>query len=115
MTTFTNGPADGQILMISRAPHFLRVVESAGEFDALDQLDDKPTPEEAIHVYEIVGQPGMAFVDGTDPKTGKRFGRRVCIATYNYVGEVSDARIRETEDWKAWCEGRQFSPPLSAP
>lgn len=103
MSKFHDGPANGQTLLLGRAPRFLRVVETAGKFDALDQLTDEPTEQEAIHVYEIQTEPIVAFVDGTDPVTGRRFGRRVEIADYAWMpDQPADHDVRTTEAWQAW-------------
>lgn len=48
MTRFTDGPAQGLVLMLRRAARFLRVVHDGKKFDALDQLNDRPRPEERI-------------------------------------------------------------------
>jgi len=61
MTTFKDGPAKGQTLMLRRAQMFLRVVQDPkGTWDALDQPDDTPKPEERLYAYRIDGQPAMA-------------------------------------------------------
>lgn len=46
MTTFIDGPAKGQTLMLRRNPVYLIVTEENGKFDALDQLEDAPKPTE---------------------------------------------------------------------
>jgi len=43
MTRFLDGPAQGETLMLRRAPILLRVTrDPMGNFDGLDQLDDRP-------------------------------------------------------------------------
>jgi hypothetical protein len=103
MTRFEGGPAKGQTLMLRRAARFLRVTESAlpesgkTKWDALDQLDDQPMPDEKLHAYEIVGQPVMAFIDGTKCRG------RYAIATYRLVvPQPDDTSMRTTEAWHAW-------------
>lgn len=104
MSKFHQGPADGEMLMISRAPRFLRVVVGPNnKIDALDLLEDTPAPEEEIHIYEIQTEPITAFVDGT--KNGRRFGRAVQIADYAYFPEQpADHEVRTTEAWQAWVQ-----------
>ena len=83
MTTFLDGPAQGQTLTLSRAPYFLRAVVSGGKWDALDGLEDKPADREMIFVYRLAGQPGMAMMDGTGPD-GRRRGWVASMAKYRY-------------------------------
>lgn len=55
MAQFLDGPAAGVSLLLNRAPYFLRaVVDSKGNWDALDQGDDLPKPDETIYVYRIL-------------------------------------------------------------
>jgi hypothetical protein len=52
MSKILDGPAAGAFLSLGRSPYFLRVVRKpGGKWDALDQLDDTPEPDEEIHVY----------------------------------------------------------------
>lgn len=84
--------------MLKRSAYFLRVVECKGVFDALDQLNDSPRPEERLYAYRIVGKPGMAFVDG--PKV------RGCypIAIYEFIPEQpTDDQMRSSDAWHNWC------------
>lgn len=63
MTTFEDGPAAGQTLMLRRHPVFLRVVvDAAGKWDALDQLADRPALDEEVHVYRLVETGGMVCI-----------------------------------------------------
>lgn len=103
MTTFVDGPAKGQTLMLKRAARFLRVTEENGKFDALDQLGDSPKAAEKLFAYEIEGPPGYAFVDfGGKQRTASG---RYAIASYRFVPEQpSDDRLRNEELWDAWCK-----------
>lgn len=108
-TTFLDGPAQGVHLSLQRIPFFLRVTycERTKTWDALDQTDDVPKPEEKLFVYVNKSLDGGAFVDGRDPKTGKRFGRFEMMATYAVRPEQPpDAEIRTAEGWTAWCEAQ---------
>jgi hypothetical protein len=100
MTTFEDGPAKGQTLMLKRAAVFLRVVESNGTWDALDQLDDTPKPEEKIYAYQIIGKPGMMHLN----RGGGRSGW-YAIASYRLISpQPSDTEMRSTDAWWDWTE-----------
>lgn len=55
MISFIDGPAADINLQLRRAPRLLRVVfDPKGKtWDALDQLEDKPTRSEQVTVYEV--------------------------------------------------------------
>lgn len=99
MTTFQDGPAKGQRLMLRRAAHYLRVVESGGKFDALDQPDDQPEAGERLFAYEIVGEPSMCHIRASGGRGGS-----YPIATYRLVADQpADADMRTTQAWHSWC------------
>jgi hypothetical protein len=107
MTKFTNGPAQGQTLMLKRAPVFLRVVEKGGKIDALDQLSDIPEPDENLMAYTLSERPAMAFIDGTKCKGAYP------IASYHLVPDQPvDAVMRDDKNWGKWCEENAKSHPL---
>lgn len=100
--TFLDGPAEGVKLSLQRLVLFLRVVRSeSGSWDALDLLEDQAEPGETIFVYRHNGTEGSAFVDGRDPKTGKRWGRVEHIASYRLHSvqppDATFARQRDLE------------------
>lgn len=103
MTHFEDGPAKGQTLMLKRAPHFLRVVETDGTWDALDQLDDQPEPQEKIYAYRRVGKPGMVHIN-----TGrKNHGGFFSMAAYRFYSEQpADSQMRDSEQWQQWCRDK---------
>ena len=102
MTTFQDGPAKGQSLMLSRAVMFLRVVELAGKFDALDQPDDKPAGGEKIYAYEIASTPRMCHIRASGGRGGF-----YPIVEYRFIQEQpADADMRTTERWRAWVMQR---------
>lgn len=126
MTRFEDGPCKRAILHLQRTPIMLRVTmvfhHGNGErtgfgewdgqptFDALDQLDDVPKPEEKIFVYRLKDHSGVRFVDGRDKKTGKRWGRSERIATYAlYPTQPGDEILRDTAKWQQWCTELQAS------
>lgn len=101
MTIFNDGPAQGQKLMLKRAPFFLRVVRDGnGKFDALDQLDDSPAPGERLFAYVIIGLPGSCHVRAA----GNRGGFFV-MANYGVANpQPDDATMRDQDAWSSWCE-----------
>lgn len=102
MTTFEDGPAKGQNLMLRRAPVFLRVVERAGVWDALDQLEDTPAPDETIHAYALTAKPGGCHIN----RGGGRGGFYV-VAIYKQVNNPPPSDVmRETDRWAQWCHER---------
>jgi hypothetical protein len=131
MIHFQDGPAHGVMMELQRAPVLLRVVETPvlepdglPEFDALDQVDDTPKPEERIHVYVRIGGAGWAHVDFRD-KNGRRDSKNVITARYRlYERQPDDADARDTERWRTWAEAQREhlipnsqppNPPTEAP
>ncbi len=104
MTHFEDGPAKGQTLMLKRTPFFLRVVEADGKWDALDQLNDRPLPEEKIYVYKRTGKPGMVHLN----MGRKNHGGLFPMATYRVIDQQPrDADMRDNERWQRWCRGQE--------
>ncbi|MBK1884138.1 hypothetical protein JIN85_17085 [Luteolibacter pohnpeiensis] len=100
MTNFLDGPAAGQVLMLSRAPRFLRVVQCGLKFDALDSVHDTPRENEKIHVYQLVGQPGGIFISARGGRGGA-----ATVATYKLTShQPEDEEVRGTDDWRDWTE-----------
>ena len=105
MSHFKDGPAAGKTLSLSNAPPLLRVViDERGNVDALDGSGDSPRPGETVHVYRRVGDVTTGFIDGRDPKTGKRFGRRFASAEYVHFTEhvFSREELADRELWDRW-------------
>ena len=107
MTRFQDGPAVGQALMLHRAARFLRVTKSivsgVDKWDALDQLEDQPKPNETLFAYEIVNKPIMCHVNA-----GRRTGFYP-MAKYKFVNpQPTDADMRTEEAWDAWCKSRNM-------
>lgn len=111
-TKFLDGPAKDVRLSLSHAPAFLRVVTTgANAWDALDNPEDAPAPNEEVFVYALKGAMGGAFIDGRDPKTGKRFGRYEQINSYAFHDvQPSKETLRDKALWKAWCEQQPGKP-----
>lgn len=104
-TNFIDGPAAGTVLSLQRAPLMLRVVvDKDGKVDALDQLADSPKPNESVHCYIMAGPPGATgFIDGRDPKTGRRWGHPFASATYRlHDAPPADSIMRNNQQWAQW-------------
>ncbi len=109
MTSFLDGPAQGQSLMLKRCPIFLRVVvDGGGKWDALDQPEDRPRPGEQLFAYRIEGEPSMCHVR----RTGGR-GGFYAMGQYRFIlDQPEDAMMRDNQAWvhwvyKAWREKNQ--------
>jgi len=90
-------------LQLQRTPMFLRFVwdVKANTWDALDQLDDEPRPEEHVFAARLAGT-GSMHVDGV--RGGKRAGWWLRTATYELVEpQPDDATMRDTTQWQAWA------------
>jgi len=102
VTTFVDGPAAGATLMLTRAPLFLRaVVEFGSEWDALDQLQDRPKATERICVYRRDGAPGRIHI-----KRDRRHGGCgwFTVARYRVVEpQPDDATLRDQARFEVWA------------
>lgn len=100
MTSFVEGPAKGQHLMLKRAAQFIRVVEEAGKWDALDQPEDTPKPTEKIYAYQVHGEVNTCHIRASGGRGGF-----YPIANYRVVAEQpDDATMRHDGLWTAWCK-----------
>lgn len=98
MTTFQDGPAQGQRLMLKRAAMFLRVTECNGKWDALDQLNDRADHHEKLYAYRIVGVPGHCHINASGGRGGF-----YPVATYQfYDPQPTDSQMRDTGEWANW-------------
>lgn len=98
MTRFLDGPAAGVVLMLRRAPVYIRVVRGR-QWDALDQLDDTPEPDELVTAYQRVGNAGTVHIDFTRKRSAW-----FATATYRVVpDQPPDRVVRSTYLWRAWC------------
>ena len=64
MTTFLDGPAKGQRLMLKNSPQQLRVVfdVATNTWDALDQPGDEPKHSEMVFDYELKERKGTCHI-----------------------------------------------------
>lgn len=113
MTTYTDGPAKGHTMFLQRAPLLLRVVVTpAGEWDALDELDDTPARDETITVYHLVGEPTRIHIHASCKGGGRRCGWYQG-GEYRLVAEQpSDDVLRDRVSWQAWAtsEAGRYEP-----
>lgn len=106
MTRFLDGPAAGVVLMLRRAPLFLRVVHHAKRkepWDALDQLADVPGEHEELFAYERVAKPTFMHLkcSGKGAKGASGF---YAMAEYRLVAEQpAETVMRDTKAWRGWC------------
>jgi hypothetical protein len=106
VTTFEDGPAMAKTLCLRRSPRLLRVViSSAGEVDALDQLDDVPAMDEAIVVYRLVEDRGWIHINSRDRKTNRYTGGTFAMACYRlHSVQPPTSVLRSTSDWRIWAQ-----------
>lgn len=99
MTTFRDGPAKGQTLMLKRSPIYLRVTELLGTWNALDQLADVWEPGEALYCYRLAEKPGYMHVN-----TGRRpGGGSYPLSSYELVAEQPPAEtMKDNALWREW-------------
>jgi hypothetical protein len=111
MTRFEDGEARGQNLELNRSPLFLRVVKGPErKWDALDQLEDTPSPEESVYVYVLVRDGGVVHLYCQDSKTRRRYCRWTTLADYRrWHRQPEDAVMRDQEAWQAWCRSEVAS------
>ena len=99
---FIDGPAAGVTLVLGRAVLMLRVVQnSKGEWDALDQLNDKPRKDEQIHVYRFCGQAGRPYHIRSSKKGMSGWWTHM---TYEEWPNPGDEHLRTTKAWHQWCD-----------
>jgi hypothetical protein len=100
MIRFLDGPAEGQTLLLKRAPDLLRaVLKPDGRWDALDQLHDTPASNERIVVYRRHGAAHSVHVN-----MGRNGSGFYALAEYHVVDpQPSDDEVRATVAWRAWA------------
>lgn len=121
MTQFIDGPAEGQALHLKRSPTFLRVTKDrvSGSWDALDILEDTPTDEEDVYVYQLNSEPGICHTYSRKPGASGW----CMIAEYKLCVEqpIYDRDKREHAHWVEWvmshthlCDvkGKELAPHL---
>jgi hypothetical protein len=116
MIRFHDGPAAGTFLLLRRAPLFLRAVENmlSGEWNALDQPGDRPSPAEHVVLYRRHGPPGVAWI--CDGGRGGRWGRQAISAEYRLVDpQPPDDLLRDQARYEQWCQATYQSELTQEP
>jgi hypothetical protein len=104
MIKILDGPAAGQTLWLRRAPLYLRVVNLAGEIDALDQLDDEPRDDEVVYAYRAKGGKTSWVHLHVRGKHAKSRGGFWGSAEYELCPDQPAQEIlRDTERWREWA------------
>jgi hypothetical protein len=105
MIKLIDGPAAGTVLMLKRGPMFLRaVVNSKGQWDALDQPEETVASGEVPHCYVASDQIGMCHI-----RSGKR-GVSGFYAMGNYRLAAKQPSVEVMSDnakWRAWCDANR--------
>lgn len=104
MVSFEGGALHGELLLLKRAPQFLRgVVGADGSKDALDQLDDAPESGETLHAYALVSSRGMVHLYCSRSRKGNASGWYV-MAKYRAVeAQPAQEVMADTAKWREWC------------
>jgi hypothetical protein len=112
VTRFLDGPAAGTTLYLKRAPVYLRAVQGpagpthAGDWDALDQLEDEPRSSERIVVYRLEGEPTFCHINRGGRGSGFYRG-----GAYRVVEpQPTDLEVRSTAAWRAWVSVQVGQP-----
>jgi hypothetical protein len=106
LVKFLDGPAGGKALMLRRTPIYLRVVQSRGEFDALDQLTDTPAKDETITVYKRRDDLPMRkyHILCRRRRNGGTPSGWYFEASYSVLADQpEDSEVRSNEAWQAWA------------
>ncbi len=97
-TTFIDGPAKGQRLLLRRAVTFIRVTEKGGIWDALDQPEDSPIPDETLYAYRVAHFKGMCHMN-----FGRGRGGFYAIIDYKFCDpQPGESIMRDATKWSEW-------------
>lgn len=99
MTTFIDGPAKGQTLLLKNAPTYMRVVQNAaGKWDALDAPGDTPAVDETCHAYFRHEFRGSCHIN----RGGGR-GGFYAMADYRILGtQPAQEVMKSQKGWEDW-------------
>jgi hypothetical protein len=94
--------------MLRRCPLFLRVTSDDNEqWDALDQLEDRPSSKERLFAYRLEGEPSVCFVR----MTGGR-GGRFMVGEYRLIpDQPADTIMRNNAEWVNWVRRKYATEP----
>lgn len=91
--------------MLKRLACFLRVTNKGSTWDGLDMPFDEPDAAEKLYAYELAEFVGTAHIN-----MGRGRGGFYPIARYRLVpNQPSDAQMRTTKAWQAWCADQPSS------
>lgn len=109
MITFKDGPAAGKTLAVRSAPILLRAVRAPdGTWDALDQPNDQPRPDEFIAVYRRDGEVTTAHIN-----RGRAGSGWYALADYVlHDRQPDDATASDGAKWRAWAASQIEAPTL---
>lgn len=104
MTTFIDGPAQNTALTLKRTVKFLRVTQLNDHFDALDQPNDTPLPQESITAYRPKLHLGNCHINAGRGRSGF-----YPINQYQLVSpQPPDEILRDESKWSHWCHKNDF-------
>lgn len=100
-----NLPGFANVLLLQRTPVFLRfTLDGKDQWDALDQLDDEPRPDEQVVVAKLAGTTSL-HIDRVVNR--RRVGEWIKMLDYEPLAEQPpDEVVRDTVKWRAWCEAQ---------
>lgn len=92
-------------ITVERIPKFLRFTcagpLSSGNWDALDQLEDVPKPDEHVFAARLHST-SKVHIDRVVKR--KRVGEWITTAEYRMIDDgPPEAVLRDNEAWRAWC------------
>jgi hypothetical protein len=108
MSIFKGGMADGVSLSLRRAPIMLRVTkDKAGNFDALDQVEDVARPGETIALYRLATAPTRGFL--CCRSRGKKNSGYFESGEYELIdNQPADEILRDNQRYAEWCDANQL-------
>ena len=96
------GPAEGTY-GVRRAPVYLRAVVDrvTGEADVLDQLSDKASKDEDVHVYQLASEVGTVHLN-----RGSKGSGFYVMADYIHRPDVDGEPLRDNAAWQEWANAQ---------
>lgn len=113
-----DGPAQGQVFRLARAPIYLRFVFDGSAWDGLDQIGDTPRENETVYAYIRVADHGMVHINSRDRKTGKHNGGFFSHAEYRIIDPQPPIEVlSDNELWREWthAEHERNKPAADRP
>ena len=102
MLNLQDGPVKG-VYYCKRAPVFLRaVIDTNGDKDCLDQINDLPKPTEKVYVYQLQGEAGWMHIQARG-KGGKGLSGFYATGDYKHLPDVEGEALRDNSAWQEWA------------